>query len=122
MGRLSIFLTFPAAGRSPSTSFLFIITNYQFYFLSFSIHFAQQFLQKYQSILFSQISLFLLSIPSRHSITLSLYPLLPSPGILFPDENIPKYHPIPSPTYAPESLTFPSKTPKNGLKSLFFNR
>nr|DAT26376.1 MAG TPA: hypothetical protein [Bacteriophage sp.] len=30
----------------------------------------------------------------------------PPRGILFPDKNIPKYHPVPSPTYTPKSITF----------------
>nr|DAV37772.1 MAG TPA: hypothetical protein [Bacteriophage sp.] len=49
-------------------------------------------------------------------------PILPSPGTLSPDKNIPKYTPIPSPTYTHKSFTFPLKIAKNGLKSLFFNR
>lgn len=75
MGILFIFEAFQAAGRDPSTSFLFIITNYEFRFLLLSIHSAQQFLQKYQSFLITTTSL--LSTQSNHL-------TLPYPGHTFP--------------------------------------
>lgn len=125
VGILFIFEAFQAAAAAPSTSFLFIITNYEFYFLSFSIYLAQQFAQqspqKLPSFQFLSNLPNLYLILSRHSITLSTI-CYPTPGILFPDKNIQKYTPIPSPTCTHKSLIFPSKIPKNGLKSLFFNR
>lgn len=120
-GILSIFWTFPAADRAPSTSFLFIITNYQFVIFHIAIQFAQQSPQKLSSFQFLSNLPNLHLIPSRHSITLSTLSFPPR-GTLFPDKTIPKCTPIPSPTYTHKSLIFPLKIPKNGLKSLFFNR
>lgn len=120
-GILSIFWTFPAADRAPSTSFLFIITNYQFVIFHITIQFAQQSPQKlpFFQPLSNLSNLHLISHPSTPSHS------LPSPlprGTLFPDKNIPKCTPIPSPTYIHKPLIFLLKIPKNGLKSLFFNR
>nr|DAN11636.1 MAG TPA: hypothetical protein [Bacteriophage sp.] len=74
MGILFIFEAFQAAGRDPSTSFLFIITNYEFHLLLLSIHSAQQFPQKYQSL--PIITTFLLSTQFNHL-------TLPHPGHTF---------------------------------------
>ncbi len=120
-GILSIFWTFQAAGRAPSTSFLFIITNYQFVIFHITIQFAQQSPQKlpfsnpYQTFLISILS---------HQNHNSNYPIILSlpRGTLFTAKNIPKCTPIPSPIYTYKSLIFPLKIPKSGLKSLFFNR
>ena len=120
-GILFIFWTFQAAGRAPSTSFLFIITNYQFVIFHITIQFAQQSPQKLPSFQFLSIlsNLHLISHPSTPSH--SLPP--PYTGVHFPLTKIfQKYTTIPSPTYTCNSLTFPLKMSKNGLKSLFFNR
>ena len=58
MGILFIFEAFQAAGRDPSTSFLFIITNYEFHLLLLSIHSAQQFPQKYHSLSITTTSIY----------------------------------------------------------------
>lgn len=97
-GILFIFETFQAAGRDPSTSFLFIITNYEFHFLLFYIHSAQQFPQKYQSLsitttsLSYQLNLSILPVPIRVHFSLT--------------KISKKYIPIPSPTYTYKSLIF----------------
>lgn len=119
-GILSIFWTFQAADRAPSTSFLFIITNYQFVIFHITIQFAQQSPQKLPSFQFLSNLPNLHLILSRHSITLSTFS--PTPGTFSPAKNTPKYIPIPSLICTNKSLTFPLKMPKNGLKSLFFNR
>lgn len=119
-GILSIFWTFPAADRAPSTSFLFIITNYQFVIFHIAIQFAQQSPQKLSSFQFlSNLSnLHLISHPSTPSHSLPT----PTRGTFSPDKNTPKYIPIPYPIYTHKSLAFPPKITKNSLKSLFFNR
>lgn len=89
-GALFIFWTFPAAAEAPSTSFLFIITNYQFVIFHIAIQFAQQSPQKLPSfqLLSSLPNLHLIPIPALHH---TLY-LLPSPGVHFPLTKIfPKY-------------------------------
>ena len=123
-GVLSIFFSDPRQQSKPQ--YISFIHNYQLwilfstilYVLSTTIHTIIH--TKYQPISFSQISKYHSYFPSRHSIALS--PSFPYPGTLFPDKNIPKCTSIPSPTYTHKSFTFRSKIPKNGLKSLFFNR
>ena len=104
-GILSIFWTFQAAGRAPSTSFLFIITNYEFYFLLFFIHYPQQFTQNINPSHSSKSpNITLISHPGTPF--RSLPSSTPPRGTLFPDKNIPKCTSIPSPTCAPNSLNF----------------
>lgn len=119
-GALFIFWTFPAAAEAPSTSFLFIITNYKFVIFHITIQFAQQSPQKLP--FFQPLSNLpnLHLIPSRHSITLSTFPL---PGVYFPLTKISKKHTIYPLLHVPTNHSlFHQKIPKNGLKSLFFNR
>ena len=96
-GIFSIFWTFPAAGRAPSTSFLFIITNYEFHFLQLSIHLAQYIAQQFPQNINPSHSpkspnITLIS-PSQHSITLSTLSSLP-PGtfsLIKISQNTPLY-------------------------------
>lgn len=120
-GILFIFWTFQAAGRDPSTSFLFIITNYQFVIFHITIQFAQQSPQKLPSFqLLSNLSNLHLT-PSKPSLQFSNH--FPSlPGVHFPWQNDPKIYPHTLSYIHPQISHFPSKIPKNGLKSLFFNR
>lgn len=122
-GILSIFWAFQTADRDPSTSFLFIITNYQLGFPSFSIHLAQQFTQKYRLLshsLFSQISKYHSYFPSRHSITLSTLSY-PYPGVYFPLTKISQNTSLyPLLHIHPQISHFPSKIPKKWLKIAIF--
>lgn len=96
-GTLFIFEAFQAAGRDPSTSFLFIITNYGFQFLLFHIHSAQQFPQKYQP---------LPTITTSHLSTQFIHFPVPT-WAYFPLTKISKkYISIPSPTHTHKSLIF----------------
>lgn len=116
-GILSIFWTFQAAGRAPSTSFLFIITNYQFVIFHITIQFAQQSPQKLP--FFQPLSNLpnLLSIPSKSQ--LQLYSC---PGVYFPLTKLSQNTPYAFSYIHPQITYFSPKIPKNGLKSLFFNR
>ena len=101
-------------GSSRSHQYIFLIHNYQLwilfspilYTLSTTIHTIIP--TKYQTISYSQISKYHSYFLSRHSISLSTI-YSPSQGTLFPDKNIPKYTPIPSPTYIHNSLIFHQK-------------
>ena len=128
MGRTFHFLDVP--GSRPRSQYIFLIHNqettfqltyYRYIFplnpINFTYSTLQQTIFYWHPILpLSSFSIYqqIITRPLQHS--------HPTPGILSLTKNIPKYYPIPSPTYTSESLTFPSKMPKNGLKSLFFNR
>lgn len=124
MGRTFHFWHVP--GSRPSHQYIFLIHNHQLSIL-LSLHKCA-----YCTIFSNHLSQ---NTPSNTPPNSShLYPththflhplhsiLLPPRGTLSLDKSIPKYTPIPSPTYTHKSLTFPSKIPKNSLKSLFFNR
>lgn len=128
MGCTFHFLDVP--GSKPSPQYIFLIHNQEitfyrnilFIILSLIPNNSQQ---SHQYLSYWHPILLLPSLPNL-SINNFLKPFqpipLPSPGTLFPDKNIQKTHHIPSSTYTHKSFTFPSKIPKNGLKSLFFNR
>lgn len=103
-GTLFIFWMIPAATEAPSTSFLFIIANYEFYFLLFIIYFAQYFSQKCQSLPIITIFLTLQNLPFK--------PL----KSLFSPSNHPYPAHFPLPKISRNALLYPLlHTPTNHL-------
>lgn len=103
-------------GSRPRSQYIFLVHNHQLW-ISFSL------------ILYTFCTTISTKIPisfNHHNLSPinSICPFyLFLPGVHFSLTKISKkYIPIPFPTYAPESLTFPYIAAKNSLKSLFFNR
>nr|DAG35440.1 MAG TPA: hypothetical protein [Bacteriophage sp.] len=121
VGRTFHFLDVP--GSRPSPQYIFLIHNHQLSILfSFIIY-------TFRTTISTKIPIhpilpnFLISpIYPAPALYHTLYHLLPSPGTFSLDKNTPKIYPYTISYIHPQITHFPSKIPKNGLKSLFFNR
>ena len=93
-------------GSKPRSQYIFLIHNHQLSIL-FSLHKC------------AYCTIFSNYLPQKHTTkSIPFFPLPISISIIHCTQSLS----LPSSTYTHKSLTFPSKIPKNGLKSLFFNR